>query len=212
MVKTINLFTVKDKGWAFATKLRSIKDVQLIIAHLLVGRGYEPNEAGLLSSDTCVWFKPNKHEILICVTETSQKVSIPQQEESVNILLTKLKLFNGKGLKYNSPESCKAKYKSGQFTSHDVKMAESVFWGKGQSVIFKQTKKEKSSTMTDGESANKVANLTPQGWFDDTMSVSTIIKRRLQISSPTDVYRDLKGKYNMGSNELNRLIYKISHG
>jgi predicted transcriptional regulator YheO len=90
-------------------------------------------------------------------------------------------------------------------SSHDY-----VFLTEEHSVIFSQTKRQKNHDVIDTETYEKVQKLTPQGYFDVKMAVSDVIEKLLKTMKPCDVYRKLKGKCNMGSNELNRLIFKLS--
>jgi hypothetical protein len=177
MVKSLNMYRVKDRNWTFASGIRSIDDLQAVIAHCLESRGMDETSAKSLSSDPALFFKPNKHDILVHVYPSGQIADVGKQSGSVNNVLTRLRIFNGRALK---------------------------------SVIFSQTKRQKNHDVIDTETYEKVQKLTPQGYFDVKMAVSDVIEKLLKTMKPCDVYRKLKGKCNMGSNELNRLIFKLS--
>lgn len=210
MVKSVNHYRVLDRNWTFANQLRSIEDVTNIVGYLLMGRGYDEEDCLSLSSDITVFFKPNKYDILIQAYPANYVAEVSKQDEEVNKLLFKLRAFNGKGLKYNSPESCKQKYKVGRYEPAEVRFAESAMWSKGQSVIVKMAGKEKPIGLPDTITAEKIQALTPQGYFDDKLSLTDIIIKKLKTMSACEVYRELKGNVHVGSNELNRMIYKIN--
>jgi hypothetical protein len=211
MVKSLNMYRVKDRNWTFASGIRSIDDLQAVIAHCLESRGMDETSAKSLSSDPALFFKPNKHDILVHVYPSGQIADVGKQSGSVNNVLTRLRIFNGRALRHNSPESFKQRYKHGGFEPKEVKFAESAIHSGGfKSVIFSQTKRQKNHDVIDTETYEKVQKLTPQGYFDVKMAVSDVIEKLLKTMKPCDVYRKLKGKCNMGSNELNRLIFKLS--
>lgn len=210
MVKSVNHYRVLDRNWTLAQRIQSIEDLLTVIKYCLGNRGYDEEECESLSSGLSVFFKPNKYDILVIAYPANYVTDIPKQDERTNKLLASIKAFNGKGLKYNSPESCKQKYKVGRFEPKEVRFAESALWSKGQSVIVKMAGKQKPIGLPDTITAEKIANLTPQGYFDDKLSVESIVLKHLKSMNPCEVYRLLKGKTHLGSNELNRLIYKLN--
>jgi hypothetical protein len=212
MVKSLNVYRVKDRGWTYASQLDSIEDVETVVINCLQGRGFSLEESKSLSSDLTVFFKPNQYDVRVIAYPSGRVAEVPRQSSPVNKVLARLRVFNGKALKHNSPESCKQRYKAGGFEPREVKFAESaIYAGRGQSVIFSQTKSRKNEGIIDTETYEKVANLNSHGYFNDKMSVESVIEKLLKTNKPCAVYRQLKGKVGVGSNQLNRLIYKLTH-
>jgi hypothetical protein len=101
MVKSLNMYRVKDRNWTFASGIRSIDDLQAVIAHCLESRGMDETSAKSLSSDPALFFKPNKHDILVHVYPSGQIADVGKQSGSVNNVLTRLRIFNGRALVNN---------------------------------------------------------------------------------------------------------------
>lgn len=213
MKKSVNHYRVTDRGYTIARQIKEFDDAINVVEFLLSSRGFSkeqvPAEDKLYLS---YWFKPNKFAIQVIAYPSKQIVDIDHpNEELVNEVLKRLKIFNGTGLKYNALDLINPRYKPNTFQPKDVRFAESVNWNKGRSIIFDKKSKDKQ-TVLDYITGNKIANLNPNhGTLHDCISIEDVIRRSLSHMPPVEVYKVFKGKSSLSNNSLNKLIYKCTH-
>ena len=209
MKKAVNHYRVLDRGYCLARRLDDFESAIDIVNFILTSRGF--NRDTIKVDDFTYWFKDNEYKVRIVAYPANYIVDADQAPDNVNTVLAKIKSFNGKALKYNALDLVQSRYKPGTFQPSDIRFAESVNWSKGKSIIFKQLGKKKFNG-ADYETASKVAQLNPNiGTFDSSRSLQDVIRNLLITNTPTEIYKQLKGKVSISNTQLNKLIYKTTH-
>lgn len=158
-------------------------------------------------------FFPNipRKEFKIIPYNSGIKIEVESiKNEQINKAISKLKPYNGKGLKYNTIEPLSS-YKPNQWEGREVHLAKSAEYNKGTSTLPKS--KVKDGFVNDlshfEEKIQKLhsASLSSPHHVDANTRITT-----LMASHPAcEVYRILKGKVTLSNSELKRRIYQLTH-
>lgn len=151
----------------------------------------------------------------------SQSFIVPiTKNEQVNKGLAKLKVFNGKGLKFNTDYHTRKndnKYKPDKYYGPDVRMAQSVEHNKGISLISKKgdSRKFKNAGVEDIETAQKVERLKGARYTVQPSFIDHLVESlsRQNFSSAQNLKQHLrdKGFSTRQTNEIFLKVYKLTH-
>lgn len=213
MKKSLNQYRVVRYESVVATKLTTLDEAVQFCELVLFAYGFHLDELkNSLSQEeyTYYWFRPNEHHVKIVAYPLAEVIDLDRQDPEVTELFRRIKAFNGKGLKFNAVQLFNPRYKPGAYQPADVRFAESVNYAKGYSTVA-HLGKRKRQMFNGSEQMDKLNSLPDQGSLSQAHSLEDIIRKQLVDFKPNEVYKRLKGCCDVGSNELNRLIYKLSH-
>lgn len=131
-------------------------------------------------------------------------------DPELNAMLSKLKPYNGKGLKYNTLEPL-SKYAPNRWEGSEVHLAKSANYNKGTSTLPK-AKRERAFINDQAHFEAKVEKLRTAS-LSSPYSVDPIqrILSLLETLSPCEVYRVTRGTVPLSNSELKRTIYQLTH-
>lgn len=151
----------------------------------------------------------------------SQSFTVPvTKSANINKALSKLKVFNGKGLKFNTDYHTRKndnKYKPDKYYGPDVRMAQSVTHNKGISLISKKgdSRKFKNAGVEDIETAQKVERLKGARYTIQPSFIDHLVESlsRQPFTSAQDLKKHLrsKGFSARQTNEIFVKVYKLTH-
>jgi hypothetical protein len=152
-----------------------------------------------------------KEQFAIIPYDSGIKIEVdPIRNDEVNRQLSRLKPYNGKGLKYNTLEPL-SKYVPHRWEGREVHMAKSAMYNKGTTTLPK-AKRERAFVNETSHFESKVerlrtASLSSPHYVDPDKRILSLV----QTLSPCEVYRTLKGTVSLSNSELKRRIYQLTH-